>query len=666
MGHEIEVSRRKADEELGLKRVRADSSGLEHRPHNIEVIRPVPSVPLKVQPPAGQGHYVLIRDGADLQICYADGFVQIIENYFPLCVEGDCEIQLPPNGGQTELADQSEGWALGVKAASAANEFVYVDKGTLQTNADLLATVDSSSTLTARLQDDEGAGSFLWTGVATLGAIGGFFALTRSDSASSETTSVAGPVVLGPPLAAAGLQVNIFDGNGLLLQSVGLNPDGRFTADLGDYAGLVVAKLVDTNGDAGPDYRDEATNADKDAPNGLLAIGWATAGQALTLAITPLTHIAALQAGLSDSESENPNQPPTIPAGTDENAVNTANTNVAEAFGLTGGNVATEEPVALIRGDGSENPDGNAYGAALASISGLEVTRGLTTQQVINFLATQVNGESLSQEGLNALKDGVGYAEGNNPLLGSRASALTDQDDVRPTLTISSEQGGTGSRDVTFTLTFSEVVTGFDVDDIEVDGGTKDTFSGSGRVYTLVVTPEEGAVSNVEIRVSMDVAIDHSGNGNEAASGREMVDTRLPPNPTVTALTANTTIPTITGTIGANRLESDEVLTVSVGDATYRVNPVYPDFGHGQWSLNLATATPSQGTLTPLVDGNAYEVTATITDGGGRRASDSSSNELRIDTTAPYTPTVDRQTTDDRQHDPDDYRWHRHGGRSVR
>ena len=646
MGHEIEVSRRKAEEELGLKRVRADSSGLEHRPHDIEVIRPVPSVPLKVQPPAGQGHYVLIRDGADLQICYADGFVQIIENYFPLCVEGDCEIQLPPNGGQTELADQSEGWALGVKAASAANEFVYVDGGTLQTNADLLATVDSSSTLTARLQDDEGAGSFLWTGVATLGAIGGFFALTRSDSASSETTSVAGPVVLGPPLAAAGLQVNIFDGNGLLLQSVGLNPDGRFTADLGDYAGLVVAKLVDTNGDAGPDYRDEATNADKDAPNGLLAIGWATAGQALTLAITPLTHIAALQAGLSDSESENPNQPPTIPTGTDENAVNTANTNAAEAFGLTGGNVATDEPVALIRGDGSENPDGNAYGAALASISGLEVTRGLTTQQVINFLATQVNGESLSQEGLNALKDGVGYAEGNNPLLGSRASALTDQDDVRPTLTISSEQGGTGSRDVTFTLTFSEVVTGFDVDDIEVDGGTKDTFSGSGRVYTLVVTPEEGAVSNVEIRVSMDVAIDHSGNGNEAASGREMVDTRLPPNPTVTALTANTTIPTITGTIGANRLESDEVLTVSVGDATYRVNPVYPDFGHGQWSLNLATATPSQGTLTPLVDGNAYEVTATITDGGGRRASDSSSNELRIDTTAPYTPTVDRQTTD--------------------
>ena len=55
---------------------------------------------------------------------------------------------------------------------------------------------------------------------------------------------------------------------------------------------------------------------------------------------------------------------------------------------------------------------------------------------------------------------------------------------------------------VTFTFTFSEMVDGFDVDDIGVDGGEKGTFTGTdpGRIYTLVVTPTPGNNDGTDYR----------------------------------------------------------------------------------------------------------------------------------------------------------------------
>jgi len=50
----------------------------------------------------------------------------------------------------------------------------------------------------------------------------------------------------------------------------------------------------------------------------------------------------------------------------------------------------------------------------------------------------------------------------------------------------------------------------------------------------------------------------------------------------------------------------------------------------GTWTLTIPT------TLTE----NPYDVTVTVTDGAGNSTSDSSTNELEVDTTAPTTPTV--------------------------
>ncbi|MFQ6547715.1 Ig-like domain-containing protein [Aestuariibius sp. 2305UL40-4] len=65
----------------------------------------------------------------------------------------------------------------------------------------------------------------------------------------------------------------------------------------------------------------------------------------------------------------------------------------------------------------------------------------------------------------------------------------------------------------TATITFSEDVTGFELADITVTGGTSsDLTSVSGRSYTIVVTPvAEGTLS---LSVPANVAEDASGNGN--------------------------------------------------------------------------------------------------------------------------------------------------------
>ena len=66
------------------------------------------------------------------------------------------------------------------------------------------------------------------------------------------------------------------------------------------------------------------------------------------------------------------------------------------------------------------------------------------------------------------------------------------------------------------TFTFSEDVTGFATGDVTVTGGTKGAFSGSGRTYTLAVTPASG--SDVVVTVAANAATDGGGNTGPASA----------------------------------------------------------------------------------------------------------------------------------------------------
>ncbi len=100
-------------------------------------------------------------------------------------------------------------------------------------------------------------------------------------------------------------------------------------------------------------------------------------------------------------------------------------------------------------------------------------------------------------------------------------------DTTKPTLTITDDTSGSAgvtlvdrrwiADTVTFTFTFSEDVTDFDIGDVSVTGGTPGALNGSGRVYTLTVTPPTHSTAPIRVDVAANAAHDAAGNGNTAA-----------------------------------------------------------------------------------------------------------------------------------------------------
>jgi hypothetical protein len=92
----------------------------------------------------------------------------------------------------------------------------------------------------------------------------------------------------------------------------------------------------------------------------------------------------------------------------------------------------------------------------------------------------------------------------------------TPPDTTAPTCTITCAQTSpSGAATFNYTITFSESVTGFEVGDFTIAGGTKSNFAGTGAVYTCDVTP---TAYEVTADVNAEVCIDAVGNPNTAAT----------------------------------------------------------------------------------------------------------------------------------------------------
>ncbi|GAA0716821.1 hypothetical protein GCM10009430_12920 [Aquimarina litoralis] len=90
--------------------------------------------------------------------------------------------------------------------------------------------------------------------------------------------------------------------------------------------------------------------------------------------------------------------------------------------------------------------------------------------------------------------------------------------DPAPTVSITSTEspGPTGANPIPITVTFSESVTGFDINDVTIGNGNATNFTGSGDTYTFDITPI--ANGTVTADIAADVATDGAGNGNIIAS----------------------------------------------------------------------------------------------------------------------------------------------------
>jgi hypothetical protein len=105
-------------------------------------------------------------------------------------------------------------------------------------------------------------------------------------------------------------------------------------------------------------------------------------------------------------------------------------------------------------------------------------------------------------------------------------------DTTAPTVTVSPDGTSTNSSPITFTMTFSESVTGLTASGITVTNWTKVTLSGSGTTYTLPVTPAgQGAVT---CQVNAGAAHDAVGNNNTASNTASVTcETIAPPAPSL-------------------------------------------------------------------------------------------------------------------------------------
>ncbi len=134
-------------------------------------------------------------------------------------------------------------------------------------------------------------------------------------------------------------------------------------------------------------------------------------------------------------------------------------------------------------------------------------------------ITPEATGEVRVEVGSNVAEDAAGN--------GNRAAEplVIEADLERPEVTIAGPTEPVGLAGFEVTITFSEPVTGFELEDIRVTNGTASNFIEiSPQEYTATITPE--GIGEVRVGVPEEVAEDGAGNGNQAAEAFE-VETKL-------------------------------------------------------------------------------------------------------------------------------------------
>ncbi|WP_454017463.1 Ig-like domain-containing protein [Azospirillum sp. Marseille-Q6669] len=292
---------------------------------------------------------------------------------------------------------------------------------------------------------------------------------------------------------------------------------------------------------------------------------------------------------------------------------------------------------------------------ATATLTGLGASGGnaSVTVSVVGGVATvTVSGLERSDAQMNALLGGVTYKNTSaTATLGNRTVAiagLTDSGGATGSATISGVSAVVNVADVTApavpvvtsaaltnsaTPTLAGTAEAGSTVTVTVGGATYSTTAtgGTWSINLATATPTAGSLSlnaNGTNPVSV-TATDASNNTSTPGTQTLTVDTTAPTAPSVTsAALTNSATPTLAGTA-----EAGSTVTVTVGGATYSTTAT-----GGNWSINLATDTPTAGALSLNANG-ANPVSATATDAAGN-VSGPGTQSLTIDTTPPNAPTV--------------------------
>ncbi|OFX82263.1 MAG: hypothetical protein A2W99_09405 [Bacteroidetes bacterium GWF2_33_16] len=113
-------------------------------------------------------------------------------------------------------------------------------------------------------------------------------------------------------------------------------------------------------------------------------------------------------------------------------------------------------------------------------------------------------------------------------------------DNVNPTVVIeSTESSPTTNLAIPITVTFSELVSGFDIIDIVVANGSVQNLTQNGKIYSFTLVPDGDGTCTVD--VASGAAHDAAGNNNTAATQFSIISENGPPSVSISSLESNPT-----------------------------------------------------------------------------------------------------------------------------
>ncbi|WP_461606661.1 beta strand repeat-containing protein [Aeromonas rivipollensis] len=381
-------------------------------------------------------------------------------------------------------------------------------------------------------------------------------------SDASVVNKVAGTIVGGPVVAGNDLRVEVYQADGVtLLGTARVNPDGTFSIEVGDYLGVVIARVVNTGASA--DYLDEATQAGKDLNAELFAMEVVTQpNSTVTVNLNVLSTLAYHK--VQDATAGG------VPVASTVDNINDA---VADLFGLPSLHGTTVVPT---NGGSFDSNNGliagEIYGAVLAALSGADTQNGGNSQQTIADLLAglQVNNgkATLTESAQGIVVQGGEYtsAQTGQDLTGAVAVVVdTYAPKFRSGATTDAIQENSGALQSIYTAAASDA--GIVTYSLKV-AGDHDAFTinaATGAV-TLIGNPDHESKASYSFTV---VATDAAGNASEQAVTLNINDL----DEVAPTITSGATASAIDENSGAGQLvytvTSTDSADVSTGSTSY-------------------------------------------------------------------------------------------------
>ncbi len=475
--------------------------------------------------------------------------------------------------------------------------------------------------------------TLLWGGAGLLAA-GALAAANKNDDDDNSdgggnalnSVTVNGTVSAGPVVSGNDLLAVIKDVNDHELQRSSINANGQFSADIGDYNGVIVVEVI--NNGSNPDYLDETSDTNLDLATSLFSMGViANDASAINLNINPITTIAYQKARQEATQN-----------GTtlSETGVKSHNSAIAQIFDL--GTDLHGNTVITVNGnagfdssDSSVLSTGEQYGAILAAMSGLDNDDG---GSMLNTLNTFIEGISvtsgsatINQSAQQALFNGADIYN-HAPHL-TTAQKFTLPDSFAPEFssgTSASIDEGSGANQVIYTANATDTSGAVSYDLVSGNDSVLDIDNTSGAV-TLKEDPDHETTPSYQFTIT---AQDSYGN---KASQLVTVNVNDLSEDAVSFSSGNTI-----NSIAENSDSSQTIYSAQAsgsGTISYSLKPTA--------DYQLLNIDNSSGVVT-LADGqtfdhenqNSYNFTVIATDGDGNRAEKSLSFTIdNLDEEAP-------------------------------